>query len=286
MLIYSWTADEALSHVVQLGNFIVKGLFEVTVRLYVALHLAQAFHALYIARHCLLLGEELVIRKPLNEVEHLEKVEVQILQLGAKQVVFLSHELQDGLDLYQGLRCQSTLISLSIAGASDGTLDLLQLTVDHIHLAGFLGCFAEELGDVGVCDVHHDCVRIRDVRLAINQIWHGGEVESERVLDACPALDRESWRVTLLIHHILVRVLRVLEEVADRLGQPTNLPVAELDWRFLRELLFAPSRRVFRLGTDCIDICLFFFLEATNGRLRSAYFFGCTATHDQRLYYV
>ena len=81
--------------------------------------------------------------------------------------------------------------------------------------------------------VDHDGDSVGDLGFSIDEVWHVWEVEAKVVLDGGPALDREVWRVSLLVHHIFVGVLNVLEQVADRVGQSSDLPVAKLNLRIL-----------------------------------------------------
>ena len=78
------------SQVVDLSHLVVERLFHEPIRLDVPFHLAQAFDTLNIAGHALLFSEEFVLGEPLDEVEHLEDVEVQEAQLTAEEIVFLS----------------------------------------------------------------------------------------------------------------------------------------------------------------------------------------------------
>ena len=232
------------SHVVDLGHLVVVGLLNEAVRHNVAFDLADTLHLLHVARNLFVLSEELVVSKPLDEVAQLEHLEVQESQVVADQELSLAHVVDDWLHLFEGCLLKNGAILPDVAGTRDGALHVLQLRVHHVDFSSLLRAGAEELGGVGRSDVDHDSVGVRDLRILIDQVRDRGEVKTQCVPDISPALDGEIRRVSLLIHDILVGVLRVLEQVPDRLGLSTDLPVAQLDWRVLGVLLLPASSGV------------------------------------------
>jgi len=64
------------SQVVDLGNLVIERFFEIAFRFNVALDRFKAFHALDISCNVLVLGEELVVCQPLDEVAQFEHVKV------------------------------------------------------------------------------------------------------------------------------------------------------------------------------------------------------------------
>ena len=65
------------SHVVDLGDLVVKWFLEVALALDVALDLAQALHAFDVHGHLFVLSEELVLCQPLHEIALLQQVEIK-----------------------------------------------------------------------------------------------------------------------------------------------------------------------------------------------------------------
>jgi len=110
--------------------------------------------------------------------------------------------------------------------------------------------FAEEFWSVLVRKVDHDSDSISDLGFPVNEVRHVGEVKAKVVLDRGPALNREVWRVSLLVHHILVRVLNVLEQVADWLCKSTDLPVAKLNLWVLGVKLLSVDLGLFLLSSE------------------------------------
>ena len=75
--------------------------------------------------------------------------------------------------------------------------------------------------------------------------------------------------ITLLVHDILVGVLRVLEEIANWLGEAANLPIAQLYRWVLLILLFATSSSCFRFLSVAHLPCIFLSFSQLTGVFNS-----------------
>lgn len=215
------------SHVVDFSDLVVEWFLEVALALDVALDLAEALHALDVHGHLFVLSEELVLRQPLHEVALLQQVEIQECQVVSHEV-FLGAEGGDKwCHLCLGSLAQLSALGTDIARSSDGTLDFFELSVEHVDFGLFLWGLAEELGSVSGRQVQHDRIWVRQLALLVDQVGDGWEVKIKAVLDRGPALHTVRRRVTLLVHDILVGVLSVLEQIADRVCESANLPVPQ-----------------------------------------------------------
>jgi len=247
------------SHVVDLGDLVVEWLLEVPFALDVALDLAQALHALDVHGHLFVLSEELVLCQPLHEVALLQQVEVKECQVVSHEVFLGAKGGNKRCHLSLGRLAQLGTLGTHIARSSDGTLDFLELAVEHVDLGLFLGGLAEELGGICGRQVQHDRIWVRQLALLVDQVRDGWEVKIKAVLDGGPALNTVRRRVALLVHDILVGVLSVLEKVADRVSKSANLPIAELDRFVLCVQLLAAGRGVVLSGASahCANVFIF-----------------------------
>ena len=131
-----------------------------------------------------------------------------------------------------------------IAGSCHGRLDIFEDSVDLVDPASLIWSLPDEFRGVLGRKIQHYGVGVRHLDLLIDHIGDRWEVKSEGVLNRGPALNGVGGRVSLLVHDILIRMLSVLEQVADRLSETTHFPVAKLDWSVLGMCLLAASSRV------------------------------------------
>ena len=197
-----------ISQVVNLCHLVVERLLKVAIRLDVAFHGFQSFNTFDILCDEFVLSEEFAVSQPLNLVANLQKVEVEILDFAAKQILFLAQVANKRRNF-----CLSLLIELcsifdtSIAGTREGTLYIFQVVVKLVHLTFLLRASLEKLRAVISCDVDHYGKWIGELNLVINEIRDRWEVKTQGILDTGPALDREIRGVTLLILNLNIRML-------------------------------------------------------------------------------
>mmetsp|Transcript_9273 Transcript_9273/g.11311 ORF Transcript_9273/g.11311 Transcript_9273/m.11311 type:complete len:282 (-) Transcript_9273:40-885(-) len=234
----------APSHIVDLGDLVIEGFGEVSFGLDIALDCLERLHALAEARHVLVLRAKLFLREPLHELALLQQVEVQETQTFPEQEVLLAQVRHDRRHFHLRSVAQLFSIGAHVARSRDSSLHVLELAVEHVDFGSLFGGLAEEFWGIACRQIKHDCVRIRQLSVAINQVGNRGEVEGECVLNRGPALHGETGRVALLVHHILIRVFGVLEQVANGVSQAAHLPVAKRDRLVLLVLLLATSGRI------------------------------------------
>ena len=174
-----------------------------------------------------IVSEKLALANPLHQLTQLEKSEINIGDVVSDNELFLSKIGDNGLDSLQNLGSDSGSVSICVAGHRDSTLEVGDLTGDHLNFANLFCGNTEKLRSELVGDVLHDGVGLSQLKVAVKHVGQVRELESESLFGVQPAGSVEVRGITLFVLVLSKVNAKVHHFVSDLRSESSDFPVAK-----------------------------------------------------------